>query len=174
METVRRVQTWVDEIGAWIDEVRDTNIKELIWDNLIKISDTISRIAFVKKDEGLTIEIPFENTTQVDFEAIGLAGEYDPNTKKIEPLKLFIGSTGEVRKWLNKFGGLDIVEYVRYDKYAELLNELREREKVIEELREQLAEKIEEIKKLYMKIKELNEKIDELELELAGKDRPVC
>jgi len=57
METVRRVQTWVDEIGAWIDEVRDTNIKKLIWDNLIKISDTISRIAFVKKDKGLTIEI---------------------------------------------------------------------------------------------------------------------
>ena len=97
-----------------------------------------------------------------------------PNTKKIEPLYLFIGSTGEVRKWLNKFGGLDIVEYVRYDKYAKLLDELKDRERVIEELREQLAEKVEEIKKLYMKIKELNERIDELELELAGKDRLVC
>lgn len=169
METVRRVQTWVDEIGAWIDEVRDTNIKELIWDNLRKILDTISKIAFVKKGKGLTIEIPFENTTQVDFEAIGLAGEYNPHTKKIEPLRIYIGTTEEVRKWLNKFGGLDVVEYVRYDKYAEALQQIRELEKINEELRERLAEKVEEIKKLYMKIKELNERIEEL----AGKEKPV-
>lgn len=173
METVRRVQTWVDEIGAWIDEVRDTNIKELIWDNLRKILDTISKIAFVKKGKGLTIEIPFENTTQVDFEAIGLAGEYNPHTKKIEPLIIYIGTTEEVRKWLNKFGGLDVVEYVRYDKYAEALQQIRELEKINEKLRERLAEKVEEIKKLYMKIKELNERIEELELELAGKEKPV-
>ena len=125
-------------------------------------------------EKGLEIDITKHKGYLTDFEAIGLAGEYGLHTKKIEPLYLFIGSTSEVRKWLNKFGGLDIVEYVRYDKYAELLNELKEREKVIEELREQLAKKAEEIKKLYMKIKELNEKIDELELELAGKDRPVC
>ena len=118
-------------------------------------------------------EIRIEKVEKTDFEAIGLAGEVDFRDRKIEPLKLFIGTTEEVRKWLNKFGGLDIVEYVRYDKYAELLNELREREKVIEELRESLAKKVEEIKKLYMKIKELNERIDELELELAGKERPV-
>jgi len=119
-------------------------------------------------------EIRIEKVEKTDFEAIGLAGEVDFRDGKIEPLKLFIGTTGEVRKWLNQFGGLDIVEYVRYDKYAELLNELKEREKVIEELREQLAEKVEEIKKLYMKIKELNERIDELEFELAEKERPVC
>jgi len=119
-------------------------------------------------------EIRIEKVEKTDFEAIGLAGEVDFRDRKIEPLKLFIGTTEEVRKWLNKIGGLDIVEYVRYDKYAELLNELREREKVIERLQKQLAEKVEEMKKLYMKIKELNERIDELELELAGKERPVC
>ena len=118
-------------------------------------------------------EIRIEKVEKTDFEAIGLAGEVDFRDRKIEPLKLFIGTTEEVRKWLNKIGGLDIVEYVRYDKYAELLNELREREKVIERLQKQLAEKVEEMKKLYMKIKELNERIDELELELAGKERPV-
>jgi len=119
-------------------------------------------------------EIRIEKVEKTDFEAIGLAGEVDFRDRKIEPLKLFIGTTEEVRKWLNKIGGLDIVEYVRYDKYAELLNELREREKVIERLQKQLAEKVEEMKKLYMKIKELNERIDELECELAGKERPVC
>ena len=118
-------------------------------------------------------EIRIEKVEKTDFESVGLAGEVDFRDGKIEPLKLFIGTTGEVRKWLNKFGGLDIVEYVRYDKYAELLNELRESEKVIESLRESLAKKVEEIKKLYMKIKELNERIDELEFELAGKERPV-
>ena len=119
-------------------------------------------------------EIEVKKREKTDFESVGLAGEVDFRDRKIEPLKLFIGTTEEVRKWLNKIGGLDIVEYVRYDKYAELLNELREREKVIERLQKQLAEKVEEMKKLYMKIKELNERIDELELELAGKERPVC
>jgi len=125
-------------------------------------------------EKGLEIDITKHKGYLTDFEAIGLAGEYDPHTKKIEPLYLFIGSTSEVRKWLNKFGGLDIVEYVRYDKYAKLLDELKDRERVIEELRESLAKKIEEVKKLYNKIKELNERIDELEFELAGRDRPVC
>ena len=119
-------------------------------------------------------EIEVKKREKTDFESVGLAGEVDFRDGKIEPLKLFIGTTGEVRKWLNQFGGLDIIEYVRYDKYAELLNELKEREKVIESLRESLAKKVEEIKRLYMKIKELNEKIYELELELAGKERPVC
>jgi len=125
-------------------------------------------------EKGLEIDITKHKGYLTDFEAIGLAGEYDLHTKKIEPLYLFIGSTSEVRKWLNKFGGLDIVEYVRYDKYAKLLDELKDRERVIEELRESLAKKIEEVKKLYNKIKELNERIDELEFELAGRDRPVC
>jgi len=123
---------------------------------------------------GLKICFDTESIVPTDFESIGLVGYFEPQSGKIEPIYALISSTEKVRKWLNKFGGLDTVEYVRYDKYAELLNELKEREKVIEELRESLAKKIEEVKKLYNKIKELNERIDELELELAGKERPVC
>ena len=123
---------------------------------------------------GLKICFDTESIVPTDFESIGLVGYFEPQSRKIEPIYALISSTEKVRKWLNNFGGADIIEYVRYDKYAELLNELKEREKFIESLRESLAKKVEEIKRLYMKIKELNERIDELEFELAGKERPVC
>ena len=80
------------------------------------------------------LEIKIEKVEKTDFEAIGLAGEFDFRDGKIEPMKLFIGTTEEVRKWLNQFGGLDIIEYVRYDKYAKLLNKVKELEKRVEEL----------------------------------------
>jgi len=122
---------------------------------------------------GLEVAISRSCNATVPFETVGLAGEVELSSGKIEPLYVFIGSTESVRKWLNRFGGLDIIEYVRYDKYAELLERVRELEKVNEELRFKLADKVEEIKKLHIRIKELNEKIDELELELAGKEIPV-
>ena len=119
-------------------------------------------------------EIEVKNGKKTDFEAIGLAGEFDFRDRKIEPLYIFIGTTKEVRDWLNEFGGVDIAEYVRYDKYAELFKRIKELEKENEKLKEKLAKKIEEVKRLYNKIKELNERIEELEFELAGKDIPVC
>ena len=122
---------------------------------------------------GLKIRFEPENVLPVDFESIGLVGQFDPDCGKIEPIYALISSENRVRAWLNKFGGADIIEYVRYDRYAELLEDLREKDKIIEELREKLAKKIDEVKKLYNKIKELNEKIEELELELAGKEKPV-
>ena len=119
-------------------------------------------------------EIEVKNGKKTDFEAVGIAGEFDFRDGKIEPLYVFIGTTSEVRDWLSQFGGVDIAEYVRYDKYAELFERVHELEEVNEKLRFKLADKVSEIKKLYNKIKELNERIEELELELAGKDIPVC
>ncbi len=118
-------------------------------------------------------EIEVKKSEKTDFEAIGLAGEYDFRDGKIEPLYIFIGTTKEVRDWLREFGGVDIVEYVRYDKYAELFEIIKELEKENEKLRFKLADKIEAVKKLYNKIKELNEKIEKLEFELAGREKPV-
>ena len=93
----------------------------------------------------LEIEIPFMNTKKVKFEAIGVAGEYDYREDKLEPMSILIGSVKDVRNWLRTFGGLDLFEYVRYDEYEKLLK----------------------------KVKKLEKRIQELELELAGKEKPV-
>ena len=125
------------------------------------------------KVAGLKIRFDAESVMPTDFESIGLVGQFEPQSEKIEPIYALISSTERVRKWLNQFGGADIIEYVRYDIYAELLDDLKERDKIIEELRESLAKKIDEVKKLYNRIKELNERINELEFELAGREKPV-
>jgi len=119
------------------------------------------------------VEIKVEKVKKTDFEAIGLAGEFEPSSGKIEPMYLFIGSTENVRKWLNTFGGLDIFEYVRYDKYAEVLAKVEELEELNEKLRFKLTDKEIEIKALKKKIEELEKRVEELELELAGKEKPV-
>ena len=93
----------------------------------------------------LEIEIPFMNTKAVKFEAVGIAGEYDYREDKLEPMSILIGSVKDVRNWLRTFGGLDIFEYVRYDKYEKLLK----------------------------KVKKLEKRIEELEFELAGREKPV-
>jgi len=93
----------------------------------------------------LEIEIPFMNTKKVKFEAIGVAGEYDYREDKLEPMSILIGSVKDVHSWLRTFGGLDLFEYVRYDEYEKLLK----------------------------KVKKLEKRIQELELELAGKEKPV-
>ena len=154
--------------------------------DLKEIEKNIDKIAFVSRDgkgrrddiDGLEISIPFKNTRGVKAEAIGLAGEYNPKTKEIEPMEIFIGSAEDVRKWLNTFGGLDTIMYVRYYKFRKIIDALRdevvELRKENEKLKEKLAKKIEEVKRLYNKIKELNERIEELELELAGKEKPIC
>lgn len=134
------------------------------------------RVEYMVKNErvvGLKIVFESGSTIPVDFESIGLVGQFDPKTKKIEPIYVLISTENRVRAWLNKFGGADVIEYVRWDKHAELLREIKEKDKIIEELREKLANKIDEVKKLYNRIKELNERIDELELELAGREKPV-
>jgi len=93
----------------------------------------------------LEIEIPFMNTKKVKFEAIGVAGEYDYREDKLEPMSILIGSVKDVRKWFRTFGGLDLFEYVRYDEYEKLLK----------------------------KVKKLEKRIQELELELASREKPV-
>ena len=118
-----------------------------------KIEEKLDILAIVDKETlrikdtetCLEIEIPFMNTKKVKFEAIGVAGEYDYKEDKLEPMSILIGSVKDVRNWLRTFGGLDLFEYVRYDEYEKLLK----------------------------KVKKLEKRVQELELELAGKEKPV-
>lgn len=89
----------------------------------------------------LGFEIRVQKPKETDFEAVGIAGEFNLRTGKIEPQFIYIGTIEEVQRWLNKFGGLDIIEFVIYDKYAQALKKIRELEKIIEELRLQLAKR---------------------------------
>lgn len=119
-----------------------------------KIEEKLDILAIVDKETlrvkdtetCLEIEIPFMNTKKVKFEAIGVAGEYDYREDKLEPMSILIGSVEDVHKWFRTFGGLDLFEYVRYDEYEKLLK----------------------------KVKKLEKRVRELELELAGKEKPVC
>lgn len=122
---------------------------ELVF-KLNEMLDEIATVNFegkVRRDDidGIEVNLPIKHERLVDFEAIGLAGEYDPDTDKIVPYDIFIGKAVDVRKWLNTFGGCDIIEYVRYDKYANLVKRVRRLEK----------------------------RVRELEFELAGKEKPV-
>jgi len=97
----------------------------------------VCRVEYViEKGKVVGLKIWFEpdSTLSVDFESMGLVGEFDPKTRRIKPFYVLISSENRVRAWLNKFGGADIIEYVRYDKYAKLLNKVKELEKRVEEL----------------------------------------
>lgn len=157
VELKKIVEERLREIGEIVDKIENEEIArelketlEELWDSFDKL---MSSVAFVEKDgksrrddiNGLEIWLPFDNSRAVDFESIGLAGEFDFETRKITPIYVYIGKKEDVDKWLNTFGGLDVIEFVRFDEYEKALRE----------------------------IKRLEKRIMELEFELAGKEKPV-
>ena len=125
--------------------------------DMSELANNLDKIAFVERVNGLAIEIPHNNTKEVEFQAIGLVGEYNPKTKKVEPIKLLIGSTRDVESWLNSFGGMDVFEYVRYDEYVKILELLHAKIKENEEL----TKKIEMLERKCKDLWELAKKIED-------------
>jgi len=149
MKEYNELRRDVERLKEIAKELGDKRIAEIA----SKIEEKLDILAIVDKETlrvkdtetCLEIEIPFMNTKKVKFEAIGVAGEYDYKEDKLEPMSILIGSVKDVRNWLRTFGGLDLFEYVRYDEYEKLLK----------------------------KVKKLEKRVQELELELAGKEKPV-
>jgi len=111
VELKKIVEERLREIGEIVDKIENEEIArelketlEELWDSFDKL---MSSVAFVEKDgksrrddiNGLEIWLPFDNSRAVDFESIGLAGEFDFETRKITPIYVYIGKKEDVDKW---------------------------------------------------------------------------